>query len=51
MRRLVAFAAVALLGGCHKAPAASEAPPAQHTRPTLHVAATGNVWGQVEPCG
>lgn len=43
---VVALAALAL-AGCHEKAAPSE--PA--AKPTLLVVATGDVWGQVEPCG
>lgn len=49
---LLVLTAAALLVGCHEKSAgkpAANAPAAN--RPTLRIAATGNVWGQVEPCG
>ncbi|MBS2032650.1 MAG: hypothetical protein JST54_32550 [Deltaproteobacteria bacterium] len=46
MRR-VPLAALLVLGACHKAAPKPPAPP----KPTLTLLATGDVWGQVEPCG
>lgn len=46
MRRLF-FAALLAVAACHKPPA----DPTPKSPATLTILATGDVWGQVEPCG
>ena len=46
-RSFALLGAALLLAGCHKEPK----PAAPSGPPVVTVLATGDVWGQVEPCG